>query len=325
MSGIPGVSGIPASVQLEHAGCPLCGNVPASAVVQGTDLLHDLPGTFAVARCTSCGLLRTEPRPTPATIGFYYPADYGPYLGTVVTGTATGSSWKARLVAMGKRLFDTKTQAIPHRAPGRMLELGCASGSYLHAMAARGWQVEGIEFSPEAAASARKLGYQVDTGAVETIDKASAQFDLIAGWMVLEHLHQPLAVLKKLRLWVKPGGALAISVPNAGSAEFRLFGAHWYALQLPTHLYHYDPQSIRKLMAAAGWKVTAIHHHRTLSNVIASTGYWLREKGLDGIAQVLIDFPEKGGRIGALAVFPFAWVAALLGQTGRMTVWAEPA
>ena len=132
------MSGIPASVQLEHAGCPLCGDVPATPVVHGSDLLHDLPGTFTVACCTSCGLLRTDPRPTPATIGFYYPADYGPYLGTVVSGPAEGGGWKARLVAMGKRLFDTKVHAIPDRAPGRMLELGCASGSYLHTMAARG-------------------------------------------------------------------------------------------------------------------------------------------------------------------------------------------
>jgi SAM-dependent methyltransferase len=319
------VTGIPASVHLEAAGCPLCGDAPAIPVLEGSDLLHDLPGTFTVACCASCGLLRTNPRPTPQTIGFYYPSDYGPYLGTVVADGSSGGGLKARLIAFGKRLFDTKAHAIPPRSPGRMLELGCASGSYLHAMAGRGWQVEGIEFSPEAASSARKLGYQVDTGAVETIDKGAAQFDLITGWMVLEHLHQPLAVLQKLRQWVKPGGALAISVPNAGSLERKLFGPHWYALQLPTHLYHYDPASIRRLMAAAGWRVTAIHHHRTLSNAIASTGYWLRDKGFGGLAQALIDFPEKGGRIGALAVFPFAWIAALLGQTGRMTVWAEPA
>lgn len=318
------MTGIPDSVRLEDAGCPLCGDAPLRRVVQGGDLLHDLPGRFTVGQCTSCGLMRTNPRPTPQTIGMYYPADYGPYLGTVVADSG-GRGRKASLVALGKRLFDTKAHAIPALKPGRMLELGCASGSYLHAMAGQGWQVEGIEFSPDAAASARKLGYRVDTGAVEEIDKEPAQFDLITGWMVLEHLHQPLAVLKKLRQWVKPGGSLAISVPNAGSAEFRLFGANWYALQLPTHLYHYDPQSIRKLMAAAGWRVTAIHHHRTLSNAIASSGYWLREKGMGKAAQALIDFPEKGGRIGALAVFPFAWIAALLGQTGRMTVWAEPA
>src|SRR3546814_19345766 len=59
--------------------------------------------------------------------------------------------------------------------------------------------------------------------------------DLIVGWMVLEHLHQPLAVLRKLRRWIQPDGWLVLSVPDAGSLEFRVFGDRWYALQLPTH------------------------------------------------------------------------------------------
>lgn len=317
------LTAVPEAVKLEEADCPLCGPAPTACVISGSDLLHDLPGEFTVVECSGCGLLRTNPRPTPETIGYYYPSDYGPYLGTVVASQAEGGL-KAKLVNLGKQLLQTKSAVIPVMAPGRLLEIGCASGSYLNAMAAQGWQVEGIEFSPEAAASARKLGYRVDDGAVETIERDDAGFDLIAGWMVLEHVHQPLAVLRKLRRWVKPQGKLAISVPNAGSIERRLFGASWYALQLPTHLYHYDPASIRKLMAAAGWRVTKIHHHRTLANLVASAGYRLRDKGHNRLGQTLIDFPEKGGRLGALLVFPFAWIAAMFGQTGRMTIWAEP-
>ncbi|MFM6933013.1 MAG: class I SAM-dependent methyltransferase [Novosphingobium sp.] len=331
------MSAVPDSVKLEAADCPLCGPAPSAPVLTGHDLMHDLPGDYPIVACTTCGLLRTNPRPTPDTVGFYYPADYGPYLGTQVTASSGGtpSGLKAGLVALGKWLFNSRAQAIPPMPAGRLLEIGCASGSYLHAMAGQGWQVQGIEYSPEAAETARKLGHHVETGAVETIDKAPGQYDLIAGWMVLEHLHQPLAVLGKLRLWVKPGGKLVVSVPNAGGFQRRLFGANWHDLHLPNHLYHYDPKSIRRLMAAAGWRVTAIHHHRTLANAVASAGYALRDRssqqgtgrnmGTGRIAQALIDFPEKGGRIGALAVFPFAWIAALLGQTGRMTVWAEPA
>lgn len=318
------MTAVPEAIELEAADCPLCGPAPAARVLSGCDLLHDLPGEFTVVECGKCRMLRSDPRPTPASIGYYYPSDYGPYLGTLVASRGEGGL-KARLIALGKRIFDTKAHAIPAMAPGHLLEIGCASGSWLHYMAAQGWQVEGIEFSPEAATSARKLGYRVDAGAVETIDREEASFDLIAGWMVLEHLHRPLDVLRKLRQWVKPQGKLAISVPNAGSLERKLFGARWYALQLPTHLYHFDPASIRKLMASAGWRVTRIYHHRTLANAVASTGYWLRDKGHHRVGQNLINFPERGGRFGALALFPFAWLAALFGQSGRMTVWAEPA
>lgn len=319
------MTGFLETVKLERTDCPVCGPAPATPVVTGHDLLHNLPGEYTVVECSRCQLLRTDPRPTPDSIGAYYPDDYGPYLGTTVDLGRQGKNLKARLVSLGKRLLDSKAMSIPPTQPGRLLEIGCASGSYLHAMAGKGWQVEGIEFSPTAAALARKLGYDVDVGAVETIDKPAAQFDLIAGWMVLEHLHQPRAVLAKLRQWVSPTGKLALSVPNAGSFERRLFGPNWYALQLPTHLYHYDTQTIRELMKASGWRIVRIQHQRTLANAIASTGYWLRGKGHISLGEKLIAFTESGGRLGALVLFPFAWLAAMFGQTGRMTIWAEPA
>lgn len=314
-----------AAVDLEEAGCPL--HCPPSdvPVLEGRDRLHDLPGQFRVVRCATCGLVRTSPRPTPATIGFYYPDDYGPYKGTIVLPSDQSPSpgIKAWLVAFGKRLFDTKAASLPEMCPGTMLEIGCASGSFLHAMSGRGWQVDGIEFSPDAAAAARALGHHVSTGSVESVDRPASHYDLVVGWMVLEHLHDPVGALRKLALWSKPGARLAVSVPDSGALEFRLFGPRWYALQLPTHLYHYDRRTIHSLLDAGGWKVTRIQHHRTLANLIASLGYWLTDKGLTGIGGRLVRFPETGGRLGALILFPFAYVAALAGQTGRMTVWAE--
>ena len=312
------------TVNLESVVCPLGCASQDVTVTSGHDLLHGLPGEYTVVCCKACGLQRTSPRPTPETIGFYYPDDYGPYKGTrVVNGGANTGGLKSRLVEMAKSIFDTKATALPNVPTGRMLEIGCASGSYLHHMAQRGWEVEGIEFSPTAAQAARALGYAVEIGALETITKPADRYDLIVGWMVLEHLHQPVESLRKLARWAKRDGMLAVSVPNVGSAESRIFGSNWYALQLPTHLFHYDTSSISKVMAAAGWQVTRIHHHRTAANLIASTGYWLCDRGFTRLGNRFIQFPETGGRIGALLMFPLALLLATLGQTGRMTVWAR--
>ena len=145
----------------------------------------------------------------------------------------------------------------------------------------------------------------------------------MVGWLVVERLHDPVGGLRKLARWTKPGGQLAVSVPDSGAAEARLFGKRWYALQLPNHLFHFDASSITKVMAASGWRVTRIQRHRTMSNLIASAGYWLEDKGWLRVGNALKDFPERGGRIGALALFPVSYVMASLNQTGRMTVWAE--
>ena len=311
------------NIILEAPACPLHSGGDDIHVLRGRDRLHDLPGEFEIVECQTCGLMRTSPRPVPNSIGFYYPSDYGPYIGTTVTANDNKHAFKAKLVSLGKAIFDTKALALPIMPAGKMLEIGCASGSFLHAMAQRGWNVEGIEFSPEAAQTARELGYTVTTGAVETIDKPHDHFDLIVGWMVVEHLHDPILALQKLAEWTRKGGMLAISVPNAGSFEFRLFGSRWYALHLPNHLYHFNPRTIRAMLEAGGWRVTKVLHQRTISSMIASAGYWLSDHGYKSVGRMLSDFPERGGRLGALLLFPISYVMALFGQTGRMTVWAE--
>ena len=310
------------SIQLEDVSCPMRCPKSDELILAGRDLLHDLPGEFTIVKCCTCGLMRTNPRPTPGTIGFYYPDDYGPYLGTQVRQSKPASGIKKLLKPMVRRVFNFNSMKLPPLAPGRMLEIGCASGAFLHQMAGQGWQVQGIEFSGKAALAAAQLGYPVHAGPLETAPSPDESFDLIVGWMVLEHLHDPIGGLRKLRGWAKPGAWLALSVPNAASQSFRFFKNRWYDLHLPNHLYHFTPHTIELVLKASGWKLEKVHHQRTLSNLIASTGYVLRDKGYAKLGQKLIDFPERGGWV-VYALYPLAWLFSVFGQTGRMTVWAR--
>lgn len=313
----------PASIALEDAPCPAGCSRNDEPVLRGGDLLHSLPGQFDVVRCCSCGLMRTNPRPTAQTIGFYYPAEYGPYASSKVSEAASTSP---KRVGMLKRLvqaiFDFRGEKLPQLPPGNLLEIGCASGSFLHRMAAKGWQVEGIEFSRQAADAASRLGYKVHCGSLETAPITQAHYDLMVGWMVLEHLHDPVGCLQKLRRAARPGAWLALSVPNAGSCEFRLFKTRWYALQLPTHLYHYTPRTLGNILDASGWSIEKVYHQRTIGNLIASFGYVLRDRGFHKIGIRFVDFAERGGRWNYL-LFPVAFVLGALGQTGRITIWAK--
>jgi len=307
-------------VLMQDVGCPLGCKQGDEIILTGHDLLHDLPGEFTVVKCQSCGLMRTNPRPTPETMGFYYPDDYGPYIGTRVKENASNKkSWLKKVFQL---FVNSNTTRLPNLPVGRMLELGCASGAFLHEMANKGWQVEGIEFSERAAKEAEKLGYKVYAGSLETAPTPDEKFDLIVGWMVIEHLHEPVLGLKKLAEWTHPRGYLVFSVPNAGSLEFKIFKDKWYALQVPTHLYHYTAKSIKQVLKASGWRLIKIHHQRVLGNLIASLGYELRGKGFEKLGNKLIKFPENAGKWNYI-LYPFAWFLSLFGQTGRMTVWAE--
>lgn len=312
----------PKNVMLENVSCPIGCIKNDEVVLTGRDLIHDLPGEFNVVKCRTCGLMRTTPRPTPETIGFYYPDDYGPYIGTQIRQAKPGFSLKELLISLLKRVLQSNTQRLPSLAPGRMLEIGCASGAFLHRMADQGWQVQGIEFSEKAAQEAAQHGYHVHAGPLETAPPPDAPFDLIVGWMVLEHLHDPIGGLQKLREWAKPGAWLVLSIPNANSLEFRLFKENWYALHLPNHLYHFTPETIRQVLQAGGWTLEKVHHQRGLTNLIASTGYLLRDKGYIRSGQKLVDSCTQGGRW-SYVLYPLAWLFSVFGQTGRMTVWAR--
>jgi hypothetical protein len=95
-------------------------------------------------------------------------------------------------------------------------------------------------------------------------------------------------------------------------------------LQLPTHLYHFTPQTATRLLQRAGWQVQCVLHQRTLNNLIGSAGLWLEDRGAPAaVHQRLLKFPDTAGVRSAVLLYPLAWALSQLGQTGRMTMWAR--
>lgn len=314
---------IPEQVIMESRPCPMGCRSDDDVVFKGRDRLHSLPGEFAVVRCKKCGLMRTNPRPSPDTIGFYYPDDYGPYQNTKVGSGDELRDKRSVLKRWVRGLFQFNCNRVPSLAPGKMLEIGCASGEFMHEMNSKGWDVAGVEFSPAAAENARKLGYQVYTGAVEAMPDPIDLYDMVVGWMVIEHLHDPVSALKKLNRCVRSDGYLVISVPNAGSMEARWFRSAWYANHLPNHLYHFSPRTLGSILQESGWKTEKIYHQRILSSLVASIGLALLDKGVaTSFAQKLTAMPSRGNKWN-YALFPLAYILSLFGQTGRMTIWAK--
>lgn len=287
----------------------------------GRDRIHHLPGEFPLVRCRGCGLVRTTPRPVPSAMAAYYPQEYGPHLGTRVRPSpAPPPRWWRRL---GSRLLRFNTHRLPELPPGRLLEIGCASGGFLHSQQVRGWDVAGIEFAPLAVQHARAAGFSVHCGPLETAPAPAEPFDLVVGWMVLEHLHDPAEGVRRLHAWTRPGGWLVLSVPHVTPLHFRLFGECWYGLQLPTHLYHFTPQTLRTLLERNGWRVERSFHHRILSCLLGSLGHRLAAAGRrGGVTRWLESFPDRATRL-HLLFYPLALLLAACGQTGRMTVWAR--
>jgi len=314
------------SVLLEDTPCPLgCADAYDEFVIAGRDRLHKLPGEFTVVRCCVCGLMRTNPRPRAEALGYFYPHDYSPY------HKPAGKKLRLRdhLAARAHRLLNA--WRIPDLPPGRLLEFGCGPGGYLLWMANQGWSVAGLEISKDAAEIARALGFPVHVGPVETAPDPIAPYDLSVGWMVVEHLYDPIKALRNLASWTRDRGWLAISVPNAASSERSLFGDSWFALELPRHLYHFTPSTITSVLKKGGWEARQIYHERNLDNIIASCGYVLENASnsirLRWLSRQLVHFPTNVPLhfVTYPVLFPIACILATFGQTGRMTILAQKA
>lgn len=312
----------PAEVQLESRPCPNGCPPEDEFVLAGTDRINGVPGLFRIVRCGTCALMRTDPRPTPDTIGAYYPSSYAPYRSTASARPAKVLKWRHHAKARVARFFGRDLRRLPDIPPGQLLEVGCASGDYLLQMRARGWRVEGIEFSDTPASAARQLGLAVQTGSVETAAPPSQPADVIAAWNVLEHFHDPVHALRRMREWVQPQGYLVGVVPDASAFDLKLFGAHWYSLHLPQHLYHLTPPTLKQLLARGGWQLERLRWQPTPNNLLNTMEWWATDAGRPRTL-ALVRWVKTAKRASGLRRW-LGWLLGITHQSGRMEFHARP-
>lgn len=138
--------------------------------------------------------------------------------------------------------------------PGRLLEIGCGGGRYLNRMRRAGWQVEGIE--PDLAAASRvrdrySIEVRPDLFAEHYPDAA---FDAVVMSHVIEHVHDPLALMRECRRVLRPNGFLVVTTPNARSAAHMKYARCWRGLEPPRHIHLFAPEALRKCAEMAGFE-----------------------------------------------------------------------
>jgi SAM-dependent methyltransferase len=240
-------------IALEETTCDNCGSDRSRMLFKGGDLLHALPGIFSVVQCLECGWMRVNPRPTPSALAQYYPEDYLPYYHAIEDEASAWRRWDRRY-GMSKRC-----KSIERFVPGgRLLEVGCGTGIFLHEMGRRGWTVEGIEPSHYAAKYVReRFGLPVFEGFLEDYEGPPASFDVVAAWNVLEHLRYPAQGICTMQRLLKKDGLLVLGFPNYESLDRLLFGTGWIGWDLPRHLYVFPGASFRRFLERVGLQVLA--------------------------------------------------------------------
>jgi 2-polyprenyl-3-methyl-5-hydroxy-6-metoxy-1,4-benzoquinol methylase len=225
-------------------GCPVCGNTMRQRVVTQNGL--------GVVRCLGCGQRYVWPAPSDAVLAAIYDRDY--YRGA---HGSVGFSDYGSLTPARRRMFGRHLDRIEGLVrPGRVLDVGCATGDFLLVARERGWEALGVDPSP-AREQALAAGLRMVGRTIDDADVAPNSVNLITFWDVLEHLPDPVASLRRALLLLAPGGLVAATVPNAGSAVARLSGARWFGYKTAgEHLQFFNAATISRCFEAAGFAVT---------------------------------------------------------------------
>ena len=305
---------------MEETNCNLCGANDTELVYVEKDRLMKLPGSFRLVRCRRCGLLYLNPRPTPDEIGYYYPEHYGPYNVT----PEEEPSWIDRLdhdYGNWKRARLIRP-IYPHG--GRILDIGCATGNFLHMMRRLGsWELYGLDISPAATKYAReRCGVNTFTGELADAGYPDTHFDVVTMWDVMEHVYDPTSTMIEVRRILKPAGLFLVRVPNVATWDARLFGGYWGGYDAPRHLYVFSPETFRGLLQKAGFQVKRMRSLVLSYHPFAlSMGFWLDEKLRDGtIKSALLTL--NNSRLPRVLTLPVFSVLRFFNTTFAMTVFA---
>lgn len=225
--------------------CPIC--VGAWRPV-GTkrDPLSGMP--YRYTRCTSCGFLAVNPRPSPAGLADFYSSGAWTFFGGHVDAREEHID-PAHLVPWA--------MSFVHSAGRRMLDIGAATGCYAREALRRGWAVTAVEPDRRAAVALReRLGVEAEACLFEDF-VPRVRFDLVVCNQVLGHAHDPVRWARGFRSALAPGGVLALGVLHAASFWQRWIGLRDPYAKPPLNLNHFTKRSLRVLLGSAGLRLCA--------------------------------------------------------------------
>jgi SAM-dependent methyltransferase len=199
---------------VSEARCPLCGTSSARPVgvfsydrirlelqsVWGVEIDPDIwranvpAETTRLLRCGGCGLERFDPI-VPGSVAFYEQLMAAmPY---------NGDRWEFGVVARGLRPDDD------------VLDLGCGDGAFLLSLGARPGRTAGLDHNGEAIARLVSRGFEAHAGELEAFARSQpASFDVVTAFHLIEHVDDPVALVRTAVACLRPGGRLFVSVPN---------------------------------------------------------------------------------------------------------------
>lgn len=229
--------------------CTVCGSANTKEYIRDITSIYS-DRHYALTRCLDCSNTFTDPQPTPNELDAIYTNAYQYKVHEVVDNE---KKYRARKLSKYICRHVGKSDVV--------LEFGCMYGHLLGELKSLGHKCIGVEIDSGAVSACNAQGISVIRSSVEDFDAQGNQYDLIIMSHVLEHFHEPAAVLQKVRKMLSAGGKLLLVVPNSDACTTRLFGRFWGYWQVPVHLNHFNKSSLTMLLGHHGLRVLHTKYH----------------------------------------------------------------
>jgi SAM-dependent methyltransferase len=208
---------------------------------QARDLLSGSPSTYPVIQCGTCSLICTAQPASEAPTGYAVG-----YHQTIAQERRSDSLPR-------KGAFPGRVRSLQrHKAPGRILDVGCGDGAFLLELRRLGWEVCGTEVVAPLVASLRAQGLDVREGSLPDLELPEAHFDVVCYFGSFEHVGRPFEELAAVKRILKKDGCLLINLVDGSSREARFFGPNWFGFEVPRHRFNYTPAALHLLLTKAG-------------------------------------------------------------------------
>ncbi len=190
--------------------------------------------------------------------------------------------WKQLRNPIKDRLFGTAKERLVRQTHsvvrgGKLLDIGCGPGKILK-IAQRWYECHGVEPSERAVGACKEMGFHVTHGMFEDVELPGAHYDVALMDAVLEHVFEPVEILKKVNRVLKPGGVLVVKVPKLWGPAHRMHGREWNGYRVGYHTFLYTGKTLGAIMNAAGFQVLKKpKRDRPLDDLLALWGRKVRE------------------------------------------------
>jgi 2-polyprenyl-3-methyl-5-hydroxy-6-metoxy-1,4-benzoquinol methylase len=241
---------------------------------------HLTPQARTVLKCRGCG------------VGFLGQASMVDYGSAEYRELVDGNASPDRFYALHDAEQGEKLRILGvERLRGKILaDIGCGAGSFLDL--AKGVAAETLAIEPmrNYHSVLQTKGHRPFSYCAEVPEEWWGRVDAAVCFSVIEHVAEPVSLLRDIRRLLRGGGELLLSTPNLDDWMLELLPEDYGAFFFRTvHTWYFDGGSLRTLASAAGFADCTVEyvHRFDLSNTLL----WLRDRRPTGLAALAISPP----------------------------------